>query len=124
MKKCSYCGAEYSDDKTVCPIDRTSLETPAASPRPQPTKPIKEFELVPLSDAERENDLVTLVRCATLVSADMVAANLRGAGIEVFLPDEFLMQSVGWNMNTFGYVRVQVSPKDYDSARELLAGDH
>ena len=68
---------------------------------------------------------MTLVKCGTLVAADMIVTRLRAAGIEAFLPDEFLMQSVGWNLNTFGYVRVQVSPKDYDSAKNLLAGfDH
>ena len=25
MKKCSYCGAEYSDDSVVCPVDQTKL---------------------------------------------------------------------------------------------------
>jgi hypothetical protein len=26
MKKCSYCGAEYPDDATVCAVDQTSLD--------------------------------------------------------------------------------------------------
>jgi hypothetical protein len=26
MKKCSYCGAEYPDDLTVCPVDKTPFE--------------------------------------------------------------------------------------------------
>lgn len=33
------------------------------------------------------------------------------------------MQAVGWNFNTYGYVRVQVAPKDYESAKELLSGE-
>jgi hypothetical protein len=66
-------------------------------------------------------DLVTLVRCRTLVAADMVVSRLRAAGIEAFLPDESLMQTVAWNVSTYGYVRVQVSPKDYDSARNILS---
>jgi hypothetical protein len=28
MKKCSYCGAEYSDDTIICPVDKTSLDSP------------------------------------------------------------------------------------------------
>jgi agmatine/peptidylarginine deiminase len=51
------------------------------------------------------------------------ASWLRAAGITPFLPDERLMQAVGWNFNTYGYVRVQVAPKDYESAKELLSGE-
>jgi hypothetical protein len=31
MKKCSYCGAEYSDDVAVCGLDQTSLDVPPSS---------------------------------------------------------------------------------------------
>jgi hypothetical protein len=118
MKKCSYCGAEYPDDAVVCAIDRTPFESPGELPTPEGNQ--TEYDFVPLSEADRQNDLVTLVRCRTLMAADMVAARLRAAGILAFLPDEFLMQAIGWNVNTYGYVRVQVSPKDYDSARDFL----
>lgn len=123
MKKCSYCGAEYPDDAVMCAIDQTPFERPSEPPPPEP-KPAKpaEYDFVPLSEVNEHLDLVTLVQCGTLVAADQVVARLRAAGIETFLPDEFLMQSVGWNFNTFGYVRVQVAPKDYDSAKNLLTG--
>ena len=101
MKKCSYCGAEYPDDAVKCAVDETLFDLTAGPPPP-------------------ENDLVTLVSCPTLVAADTIACVLRAAGIEVFLPDECLMQAVGWNFNTYGYVRVQVSPKDYETAKNLL----
>ncbi len=29
MKKCSYCGAEYPDDATVCATDQTPLDSPS-----------------------------------------------------------------------------------------------
>ncbi len=77
--------------------------------------------LLPAED--RQKDLVTLVSCRTLGEADMVVSRLRAEGIDAFLPDESLMQVVGWNFNTYGYVRVQIAPKDYDAARDLLAGD-
>ena len=120
MKKCPYCGAGYPDEAVRCAIDQTPLDPPAESLPAQPRQ--REYEFVPLAAAEKQNDLVTLVRCRTLVAADLVGSLLRSAGIEVFLPDEFLMQSIAWNLNAFGYVRVQVSPKDYDSARNLLSG--
>ena len=123
MKKCSYCGAEYPDDAAVCLIDQTPLEIPGEPP-PPPSKRTENYS-ASLSQEDQRKDWVTLVKCGTLATADLIVTRLRAAGIEAFLPDEFLMQSVGWNLNTFGYVRVQVSPKDYDSARNLLAGfDH
>ena len=56
------------------------------------------------------------------MAADIVVGRLQAAGISAFLPDENLMQAIGWNFNTFGYVRVQVSPNDYDAAKALLTG--
>ena len=125
MKKCPYCGAEHPDDATVCMIDQTPFDRPVkpSPPEPRHRQPeYSEYEFVPISEEDREMDLVTLVRCRTLVAADMVASRLRAAGITAFLPDESLMQTVAWNVSTYGYVRVQVSPNDYDSARNLLSG--
>jgi hypothetical protein len=50
----------------------------------------------------------------------MLVSRLRAAAIEAFIPDQCLMQTIGFNLNTFGYVRVQVTPKDYERAKALL----
>ncbi|SRR5579862_5279996 len=127
MNKCSYCGAEYSDDVPECPIDHTLLVEPGTAaapnspPRSGPARP--DYEFPPLSPAERQKDLVTLVTCGTLVAADLVVSRLQAAGIQAFIPDECLMQTIGFNLNTFGYVRVQVASQDYDAARDLLSGN-
>jgi len=63
---------------------------------------------------------VTLTTCRTLADADLVAAQLRAAQIPAFIPDESLVLNVGWNVNTYGYVRVKVHSQDYAAARELL----
>ena len=121
MKKCPYCGAEYPDDVVACAIDQTPFEVskPAPpAPPPEPDRP--RYLFTPLSAADWQQDWVTLVSCGTLVAADLVVARLRAAGIASFLPDEFLMQTVGWNFNTYGYVRVQVPPGDYAAAKVLL----
>jgi hypothetical protein len=126
MKKCSYCGAEYPDDAVTCAIDQTPLEHLSAPTPPEPKRAEHsepaEYDFVPIAEVNENLDLVTLVQCGTLVAADQVVARLRAVGIETFLPDEFLMQSVGGGFNTFGYVRVQVAPKDYDTAKNLLSG--
>jgi hypothetical protein len=67
-------------------------------------------------------DLVNLLRYRALGEADLLVARLESAGIPAFIPDQFLMQNIGFNLNTFGYVRIQVSPKDYEAAKELLSG--
>jgi hypothetical protein len=128
MKTCSYCGAKYPDDTAECPIDHTAMSPrpPAAAPvppSPEPSKPQRAaFEFTPLTPEQRQQDLVTLVTCGTLVSADMIVSRLRAVGIVAFIPDEFLMQAVAFNVNSFGYVRVQISPKDYDTAKAVLSG--
>lgn len=65
-------------------------------------------------------NFVTLITCGTLLEADMIAGRLGTAGIPTFIPDEFLSQAVSWHLNTYGYVRVQVAPKDYESAKTFL----
>jgi hypothetical protein len=112
MKTCPYCGAEYPDDAVECAIDHTPFEQPGGSAPDPDGQP---------SDSDRPDDLVTLVTCDTLVKADLVVSRLRAAGIETFLPDEHLLQVVAWNLNTYGYVRVQVARKDYDVAKALLS---
>ena len=123
MKKCSYCGAEYPDDAVMCAIDHTPFERSAEPPPPPPEPKRPEYDFAPLSEADRQKDLVTLLACRTLGEADLVVSRLRAEGIEAFLPDESLMQTIAWNLNTYGYVRVQIAPRDYDAARDLLAGD-
>lgn len=124
MKTCSYCGATYPDDTAECPVDHASLRAPpAAAPpgaAPAADGPGLAFDLMALAPEQRQQAWVTLARCGTLASADMVACQLRGAGIEAFIPDASLMLADGMPY-TFGYVRVQVAPKDYDAAAAILS---
>ena len=66
-------------------------------------------------------DLVTLVRCGTLMSADLIASKLRAGGIESFIPDQSLAQTMGFNLGSVGFVRVQVSPADYEQAKNIIS---
>jgi hypothetical protein len=127
MKTCPYCGAEYPDGTPCCTIDETPLSPPPAAPprvAPPDLQPARraEFEIPPLTEAQRRLDLVTLVRCGSLLSADLIASRLQAEGIETFIPDQSVVQTMGYNLNAVGYVRVQVSPADYDRAREIIAG--
>lgn len=117
MKTCPYCGAEYPDDAVMCTIDHTPFEQPSKPPAPE-TK-VVEYRFRPLSPEDLQRDFVTLVSCANLPAADVIMGRLEAAGIEAFIPDESVMQVMG-GMNAFGYVRVQIAPKDYEVAKELL----
>jgi hypothetical protein len=77
-----------------------------------------------LTAEDRQKDFVTLVRCATLPAADMIVSRLQVAGIEAFIPDQTLTQTMGGDLNALGSVRVQIAPKDYEAAKELLGDIH
>jgi hypothetical protein len=126
MKICAYCGRENDDAAVQCLECGTDefkrgarVDAPSLTTSPIPTK----LEFAPSVPEERENDFVTLTRCRTLLEADMIVAQLESAGISAFIPDQFLMQSISWNVNTYGFVRVQVPLKVYEAAKEFLLAD-
>ena len=64
---------------------------------------------------------MTLTNCQSMPEADALVSRLEAIGIQAAIPDEFLMQAVAWNVNTFGFIRVQVAAADLDEAQKLLA---
>jgi hypothetical protein len=125
MKACSYCGAEYPDDAVMCTIDHTPFErladpTEVGVPTErEPKNP--EYRFSSISEEEKRRDFVTLVTCATLPAADVIVGRLEAAGIEASIPHESIMSLMGGGVSGFGLVRVQIAPKDYEAARELLS---
>ena len=126
-----------NDDTAVCCREcgtdgfkeTASADKPAASAAPEPESVTTEpesasarLEFLTPTPREMESDLVNLLTCRTLGEADLLVAQLETAGIPAFIPDQFLLQNVGFNLNTYGYVRIQVSPKDFEAAKELLSG--
>jgi hypothetical protein len=107
----------------MCAIDHTPFEKPveprSAEPEAKPKGPAYRFP--PLSAVEMEKDFVTLVRCPTLPAADLIMGRLEAAGIEALMPDESVMQAMCGDLNGFGYVRIQIAPKDYEAAKDLLS---
>jgi hypothetical protein len=121
MKTCAYCGRENDDGAAECfecgtkdfnlpldPVPSQGLSTPGSA-------------FKPLSPEDLHRDLVTLLTCRTLLEADMIVSQLESAGITTFVPDQFLMQNVAFNLNTYGFVRVQVPPGQYETAKSLLS---
>jgi hypothetical protein len=128
MRKCPYCGKENQDEAVHCWECGTELlEKPApAGKLPESATPEPEFAPAKLDfmtprPQEMEMDLVNLIRCRTFGEADLLVTRLETAGVPAFIPDQFLLQNIGFNLNTYGNVRIQVPPKDYEAAKELLS---
>jgi|SRR5678809_676642 hypothetical protein len=124
MKLCTYCGRENEDAAVACREcgagefkDAASEERPATESE---SLPLSALDFVPLAPEEMQMRFVTLLKCRTLLEADMIVGQLDSAGINAFIPDEFLMQSVAWHLNTYGFVRVQVPPAQYEAAKAFL----
>ena len=128
MKRCERCGCENDDEASRCSECGTEFAAGAASGGtadvPEGIEPIEmAFEFKPLTAGDMNLNLVTLLNCRTLMEADMIVSQLESAGIEAFIPDQSLMSTIGFNLNTYGYVRVQVSPQEYQAAKEFLLGE-
>lgn len=107
MKECAYCGGKNEDDAVHCSgcgTEEFKTDAPAEIPK-----------------LDEREEFVTVFSCQRLPDADLIVGRLEAAGIETFVPDKFLMQTIGFNLNSYGYVRVQVRRKDYANAKELCA---
>ena len=124
MKFCTYCGRENREEAVLCAECGTAEFKSSNAPSCQPaTDRFQRWQFPDVSPSEMTQAFVTLVVCGNLVEADLVVSHLNAADIAAFIPDEFMSQAVAWNLNAFGYVRVQVAPKDYESAKELLLAE-
>jgi hypothetical protein len=121
MKNCSYCGRENEESAIHCIECVTEFPRNIAKAKSTPTASASQIEFVPLAPEDKGNDLVTLARCSTLVEAEMLVTRLDGAGFSTFIPDEFVIQQNPLYACTYGFVRVQVPPSEYDSAKEFLS---
>jgi hypothetical protein len=121
MKLCAYCGHENDETALQCRECGTEEFKTSSTTSASDESAGQKLQFAHLAPREMQNDLVTLVRCRTLSEADLIVSQLEAAGIPAFVPDQFLMQLTAFSENTFGYVRVQVSPQSYDAAKELLS---
>jgi hypothetical protein len=114
VKFCADCEKENADEATNC-SECGSSDLRPLGPR------FNDSDFDPLKSEELGYEWVNLMRCRSVVEADMVAMTLRAAGIPVFIPDEFVMQALtGFQAPAFGHVRVQVPPSKYEEARQVL----
>jgi hypothetical protein len=104
--KCPHCNKSLWFNHPVCPYCKAAI-TPSS-----PTAPAT----IEGNNPEDAPVWVTFKQCETLGEADAIRAQLEAAGIAVFIPDETLMQAVAWNLNTYGFVRVQVAARDLEAA--------
>jgi Putative prokaryotic signal transducing protein len=128
MKICAYCGTKNPDDATMCEgcgredFENAKRDEEDSADELDDLPPIKSkliFE--PLNPKEMNKDWVTLVNCTNLMEADIIVSHLEVADIPTFTPDEFAAQITPFSLKGAGLVRVQVSPKDYEAAKEYLS---
>jgi hypothetical protein len=74
----------------------------------------------PGTPREEGDRFVTLARCSTAVTADLVRSLLAQAGIESVLQDQYLSQMFAFLTGPIGGVRVQVRRRDVPAALEVL----
>ena len=110
--KCPRCQKSLWFPHSVCPFCQATL-APA-----QPPAPVAEDAEAPPDDTTL---WVTVKSCQSLPAADAVRGQLEAAGFTTLIPDESLMQSVAWNLNAYGFVRVQVLAAQAEAALKALA---
>lgn len=114
---CPKCGKSLWFDHKVCPFCKNvTAEKPMQTASSHPNG-LEETDI----GVEGEGPWVTLTTCSNMVDADLLISRLEAAGIETYLPDELVMQTAAWNLNTYGYIRVQVAHQDVKAAEAILA---
>jgi hypothetical protein len=68
------------------------------------------------------NKMITVANFGTLMEAELLKLKLASFGIEAFIPDELTAGVAPHIFATKSGVRVQVSPKDADQAKEVMTG--
>ncbi len=88
MKKCSYCGREYSDDTAVCAIDGQSLIVPSERPNTPP----------PLFRDQRKADAdhLKLLAVFHFVGAGLALLGLLFLSLHFLMMHEFLTNPKMW----------------------------
>jgi hypothetical protein len=119
MKHCPNCGAEHPDDVTECPIGQNppgSEQTVIFS-----KKGIRRsrYDIPPLPVGKKQSDWVTILTPNDELETNIVMGRLKASGIEARLE----VSRVGGWAGANEMKCVQVRPKDYDGARELLNAD-
>ena len=98
MKHCSYCGAEYSDDLTECPIDHEPMVEQSVVPKPQSADQQQEkYDIRFLPSTETDKDYVTILTPKSRLEADIILGRLQAYGFRVRFYDSVIGGWIGQN---------------------------
>lgn len=118
MKRCLYCGAEYPDDVSECPIDHEAVVDPAASTSQQAKVQSEgSYEILPLRATAHSDEWVPILMPRDSFEGNIIVGRLTASGIPARLFRAVL--GGGWTA-TISESHVQVHARDYSAARELL----
>jgi len=119
MKECAHCGEKSEDSLVVCP-KCGSVKAQSVS-QPSSYEPLRyDIPAKPLPPAN--DGSVPIVTCTTILEADRVVKELKSAGLSADIEDKLgaLTNSFSDLRNSYPYIRIRISSKDYDAARKLL----
>ena len=115
---CPNCARSLWFVKEVCPFCKAALtpteESPSAINR------LLHGPGVPEESPSDKENLVILVTCESPAEATAIHNRLAAAGIKATLPDEDVMQSMGWDVNTGSCISILVAAGDYEAAQQVL----
>jgi len=82
MKKCSYCGKEYSDEASSCTVDGEALETVGA-PTVAPTQHVTQKEIDGAREQFRQTFTIAILCAASFFVVLMIAAANGAAAFKI-----------------------------------------
>jgi hypothetical protein len=119
MKACAHCGERSDDNLIMCPkcglVKVQNISQPSSH-----ALPIYDIPAQPLPSAKV--GFVRIVACTTIVEADRVVKELKSAGISADVENklEAVTNLFADLRNAYPHIRIRISSKDYDTARQLL----
>ena len=116
MKPCPYCGAEHPENVTKCPVSQNPADGDHTVIFSKKATRQGRYDIPPLPVEKRKADWVTILVPNDVAETNKVLGRLKDSGIEARLD----LSQIGGGAGAHCMKCIQVRPKDYDVAKEVL----